>query len=204
MHGLINRAIQGFVRDTYGPEAWTKIAQSCDLAGDGFEPMLSYETAVTDQVLDKVAEDLSKPRDMVLEDIGTYLVSHPNTQRIRRLLRFGGDTFVGFLMSLDDLPDRARLAVPDLDLPRMKLIEEAGGLYSLDIKGVHPGFAPVLVGVLRALADDYGSLALLDWEDRSSGEAHAGVVSISLLDTEFAEGRDFLLGAGRTGQEDVA
>ncbi len=58
---------------------------------------------------------------MLLEDLGTYLVSHPNVQGLRRLLRFGGAGFIDFLHSLDELHDRARLAVPDLDLPQLEL-----------------------------------------------------------------------------------
>ncbi len=85
-----------------------------DLSGarlevDEFEAMLHYEDALTERLLDAVAAEIGVPREAVLEDIGTYLVSNPNVEALRRLLRFGGENFVEFLHSLDELPDRRGL-----------------------------------------------------------------------------------------------
>ncbi|MDZ7908979.1 MAG: heme NO-binding domain-containing protein [Gemmobacter sp.] len=117
MHGLINRSIQCFLRDTYGAPVWATIVREAGLGFDSFETMLTYDAALTDAVLEAAARVLGKPRDYVLEDLGTYLVTHENTQAVRRLLRFGGVSFADFLHSLEDLPGRARLALPDIELP---------------------------------------------------------------------------------------
>ncbi|MFP4406146.1 heme NO-binding domain-containing protein, partial [Rhodosalinus sp.] len=111
MHGLINRAIQCFVADTYGREAWIAVVHRADLGFTEFEAMMIYPEEVTPRVLDAACRELDKAPDELLEDIGTYLVSHPQAEAVRRLLRFGGVNFVDFLNSLDDLPERARLAV---------------------------------------------------------------------------------------------
>lgn len=192
MHGLINRAIQGFVTDSYGADRWVEAARFADLDFIEFEAMLTYDDGVTPRVLDAVCEVLGRPRSDVMEDIGTYLVSHPNVEALRRLLRFGGVTFVEFLHSLDDLPDRARLAVADLHLPRIELRDHAPGRFSLVCDSPIKGFGHVLMGVLRAMADDYGVLALLDHQGCGNG---IETISISLIETEFAEGRVFDLGA---------
>ena len=192
MHGLINRAIQSFVTDTYGREVWAVVTRRAKLDFIGFEAMLVYEDHLTGDLLLALSAELAKPRSLLLEDIGTYLVSHPNLEPLRRLLRFGGLTFVDFLHSLDDLPDRARLAVPDLELPEMRLTDKGGGRFSLICGPIYPGAGHVMVGVLTALADDYGALALVE---------HAGTgtqgerLDIELLEAAFAEGRDFDLGA---------
>ena len=122
MHGLINRAIQCFIRDTYGMKTWSAIAKDAKLGFDNFEALKVYEPHETDRVLTVAAEKLDNPREMLLEDIGTYLVTHPNVDAVRRLLRFGGANFVDFLHSLDELPERARLAVPDLELPGLEYL----------------------------------------------------------------------------------
>jgi hypothetical protein len=140
------------------------------------------------------AMQLSKPRDAILEDVGTYLVSHPNKESLRRLLRFGGVTFTEFLHSLDDLPDRARLAVPDLDLPELELSECALNRFSLLCTGPVSGFGMVLVGVLRAMADDYGALVILDHEGWQDGCER---IAITLVETEYAQGRQFDLGGAQ-------
>ena len=88
MHGLINRSIQCFLRDTYGPASWSAIAGAAGLGFDNFEPLLIYDAALTESVIAAAAGYLQRPRETVLEDLGTYLVSHPNLEALRRLLRF--------------------------------------------------------------------------------------------------------------------
>ena len=192
MHGLINRAIQCFFRDSYGRERWIEITHLADLGFADFEAMLHYDDAVTEAVLEAAARTLGVARETVLEDIGTYLVSHPNVEALRRLLRFGGVSFVEFLHSLDELPDRAKMAVDDLVLPQMELREFGGNRFSLTCHSPHKGFGHVMMGILRTLADDYGALVFLEHQ---GGKAGIEVIEITLIETAFAAGRSFELGA---------
>ncbi len=195
MHGLINRSIERFVRDTYGRDAWVSLTHRLDLGFSEFESMLTYDNEVTTDVLTDLATTLDKPLSDVLEDIGTYLVSHPNHEAVRRLLRFSGVTFEEFLHSLDDLPARVRLAVSELDLPRLELREFATDSFCLSVYSKHKGmsgFGHVVTGLLRAMADDYGALVLL--EHKGGGEDHE-IIDVKLLETAFATGRTFDLGA---------
>ncbi|WP_415402366.1 heme NO-binding domain-containing protein [Tateyamaria sp. SN3-11] len=192
MHGLINRAIQCFVTDSYGLDKWVEATRVADLSFVEFEAMLTYDDDITPALLDAVSQVLGRPRNEVMEDIGTYLVSHPNVEALRRLLRFGGVNFAEFLHSLDDLPDRARLAVSDLNLPRIELRDHSPTHFSLICESPIEGYGHVMMGVLRAMADDYGVLALLDHTGSGKG---IETISITLIETEFAEGRVFDLGA---------
>ena len=191
MHGLINKAIQCFVLDTYGRETWREMAQSAALPVMQFEAMLIYEDTLTEQALDATARFLDKPRTDVLEDIGTYLASHPNVEALRRLLRFGGAHFIEFLYSLDDLHDRARLAVDDLELPRLTLVRHTENHYSLLCGAAFPGWGHVLVGILRVMADDYGALACLE---HCGTKDQTETIDIRLVHTSYAQGRKFVLG----------
>lgn len=190
MHGLINRSIQGFLRDTCGAATWGLVAREARLGFDSFEPMLTYDAGLTTTVLAAASKVLNRPFDSMLEDLGTYLVSHPNTEALRRLLRFGGVTFEDFLHSLEDLPERARLALPDLDLPGLELAETNYAEYRLAIHAPFAGMGQVMVGLLRAMADDYGALVLLDY----AGDADT--ILIKLLDHRHSTGRDFDLAGG--------
>jgi len=193
MHGLINRSIQCFVRDTYGAPIWADIAAGANLGFAEFEALMSYPDALTYRVIDTACDRLDKPRDAFLEDLGTYLCSHPNLEAVRRLLRFGGETFVEFLYSLDDLPDRARLAVPDLVLPGLELRDHSGGALTLRCSGDIAGFGHVLVGVLCAMADDYGTLAMFEFLGRQGGDE---LVQVRLLEAQFSSGKQFNLSPG--------
>ncbi|MEZ5885341.1 MAG: heme NO-binding domain-containing protein [Paracoccaceae bacterium] len=181
MHGLINRSLQSFLRDTYGPALWSRIADAAGVGAEGFEAMLTYEDGVTDRVIGAAAQALAKPREALLEDLGIYLVS---LEPLRRLLRFGGVDYVDFLQTVDELPERARLAVADIGLPDLTLDAPEPDQFTLHFDEGHPGFAPVFVGILRAMADDYGAFALVDLD----GERQ---VKVELLQTAYASGRAF-------------
>ncbi|PWR04142.1 heme NO-binding protein [Meridianimarinicoccus roseus] len=194
MHGLVNRAIQCFVRDTYGGTMWERLARQSDAPVAGFEAMFVYDDEVTERMLCAAEDLLGRDRAIVLEDLGTYLVSHPNVGSLRRLLRFGGDTFPEFLDSLDDLPSRAALAVPELELPRFDVMQGEGGIVRVLCRSPRAGFGHVLVGIMRTLADDYGALVLLEHEGR---EGENEWISVSVLSADFAQGRPFQLAADR-------
>lgn len=192
VHGLINRAIQTFLRDTYGAATWRQIVQEAGLGFDSFEPMLIYRRAQTTAVIKAAARILARSPESLLEDLGTALVSRSSTDPVRRLMRFGGVTFVDFLHSLEELRGRGRMAVPDLDLPDLELDEAGPQMYRLTCTTHMPGAAHVLMGLLRAMADDYGALVLLDYKGRSD---HGEAILVHLLDQNHAAGRRFDLAA---------
>lgn len=193
MHGLVNRSIQSFLRDTYGEVVWRQIASDARLGFENFESMLSYKDELTDAVLNASARALERPKEAILEDLGTYLVSHPNLEPLRRLLRFGGVSFVDFLHSIDDLPERGHLAVPDLELPVFELDQQTSQKYLLRCTAPRRGFGHVMIGVLRAMADDYGALAMLEYAGEKDG---VETIMIDLLAARFAAGKPFSLASG--------
>lgn len=199
MYGLVNKAIESFVVETYGLGAWQAIVVEADLGIDTFESMLMYEDEVTERLLQTAVERLNKPHAMVLEDIGTFLVSHPRMPALRRLLRFAGAEYEDFLHSLEDLPGRIRIALPDLILPAMELRHHGTGEFELSCGTLFPGFGHVMVGLLQAMADEYGALVTIT-HDGAPAEAASGanpgaeVISIRLHEPQFSTGRRFALG----------
>jgi hypothetical protein len=82
------------------------------------------------------------------------------------------------------------LAVPDLQFPQLELMQEQAGQFTLYLRHAHSDFAYVFVGVLRALADDYGALVLLEPVEAVDGSC---VLDIRLADVRFSEGNAFSL-----------
>lgn len=191
MHGLILKTFQVFIMDTHGRATWETIARAAEVEPYELEAMLSYERALLKRLVQSAEKVLDRPCTQFLEDIGTYLVSHPNREGLRRLLRFGGVDFIEFLHSLDDLPGRARLAVPNLVLPEIEVIDEDATHFVLTVTGEMSSFGFVMVGLLRAMADDYGALVLLDHHGAGCVVQR---IEITVVETAFAEGRDFDLG----------
>lgn len=198
MFGLLLRSIQTYLRQTFGADIWARVLRAARQPPDGFEPMLTYDAEVVDLVLTAAAEQLSRPIEAILEDVGTFLVADPDHRSFRRLLRFGGANFADFLLSLEELPDRARLALPGVDLPQISLREEGQGKVALVLESKVPALFPIMLGALRAMADDYGALVLIDMDAGESGSACRAVLRVHLLEAAHGEGRRFALSQGAT------
>lgn len=185
MHGLINKSVQSFLRAHYGEAVWREVAEVIGVAPEGFEAMLHYDDRLTEELLSAAQAVLDEPREALLEDIGAWLAM---TEPLRRLLRFGGVDYWDFLFSLDDLQGRGLMALPDLELPELTLRTEAGGRLMLLVSGSFPGWGAVLAGLMRAMADDYGALVLIEPLGPQAGVER---VQVHLLEASFSEGRRF-------------
>lgn len=193
MHGLINRTIETFLRSTYGVETAETILAEAGAPEEGFESMRDYEAQLTIAVLRAATRHTGAPRDSLLEDIGTFLVWHPGFWPVRRLLRFSGASFEEFLEAFDDLPARVRMAIPELELPGLEVERESQTDFAVAVSPPR-GYGALLSGVIRAMADDYGSLATID---RGPAEAGGELLRVRLHDARFSEGRAFSLSRKR-------
>ena len=184
MDALLLRSLQSYVIDTFGLESWKRICNATGAKVETFEPMLRYDPGTTDRVAQVAADVLGRSVDAVWEDVGTYLVTNPEREGVRRLLRFGGTCYADFLHSLEERPGRARLAMPHLDLPEVTLDETGPDRFELRCQSHLAGLQRVLVGLLTAMADDYGALCLI-------APGTDARTSITVLDSRHARGRRF-------------
>ena len=104
-------------------------------------------------------------------------------------MRFGGTTYADFLQSLEDLPGRARLALPDADLLALDLRDRSPTDYTLFCRSDLSGAGHVLVGILRAMADDYGALSVVDHRGQTPDGQEE--IAITLAEGAFSAGRSF-------------
>ncbi len=164
MHDLVSRAVEKFLAEASVPLQ----------AGAGILP--------PGQMLRDAALHLDKPVDDLIEDLGAWLVQQ---DEIWRLLRFCGRDFLDFLLRLDELPDRIRLVTDDLDIPEIALSRSEDGLLWVTLSGGPPAWTALLGGLLRAMADDYGTLCVIT--------PHDGGLCIDVSDSAFAAARTFHL-----------
>ncbi|MCP5072149.1 MAG: heme NO-binding protein [Rhodobacteraceae bacterium] len=190
MHGMFNRGLQCYVRDIFGPHVWEETCTRAELPFFNFETMLPYDDDITEAVLTSLSAVLDRPRNEVLEDFGTYVVSEARLSAVRKLLRFGGDTFEEFLHSLEDVHDRAKLALPDLDVPHLRLEPHSETQLTLHYRFAKLGFGTVFLGLLRGMADDYGALVVIDHICNRKGAIDADRFEISLMHLGWTEAVD--------------
>lgn len=147
-----------------------------------------YDDATTEDLLTSFGTLVGRQRDEILEDFGTYVVSEEALSAVRRLLKFSGENYVEFLQSLNFVYDRAKLAVPDLDVPTMELVAHGPKRFTLYSRFRKCGFGATLLGLLRALADDYGALVSIQHDRRILKHLDEDVFTIDLLREDWRAG----------------
>jgi hypothetical protein len=190
MHGLINRGLQSFVLRIYGSDVWEDVCADAGLGFNNFETMLTYDDILTEQVLDVICTTTKRLRADILEDFGTFIVSEHCSPAVKKLLRLGGQTFVEFLHSLEDVYDRVQIAIPDLETPSMRLEVRSRVEYVLRYEFYKCGFGAVFLGLLRAMADDYGSLVTITHETRSFAGIDNDIFYIHVFRDEWQANSD--------------
>jgi len=182
MHGFIIHGIEIFLRRRHGDDVWAAACAVSGLDRRGTQIMRDYPPETLRQALRAAADILSIGCDELLEDIGGWV---PRLENMRHILRFSGSTFEDFVLSLDDLHDRARMVLPGLELPRITTEITGDHSYRLTVTSDSQEWYPVLAGLLRGMADEYGVLAMVDTQD--------DVLTVSIADDQFAEGGEFSL-----------
>lgn len=181
MHGIVNRSIQEFVRSTYGERAWRDACRNAQIDERGFHLARTYPDESTLELFSIAGAPLGKTAHEMVEDLGIWLASRP---ALARLLRFGGSDFSQFLLSLPELPGRLRMVVPGLDLPPVTVTQD-GQSYCVSAPGAAGMWERAIAGMLHAMADAYGALAIIDYVE--------GGLRVEVPLAEFAEARPFSL-----------
>jgi hypothetical protein len=199
---MVCKALELHLRGVHGAELWRRTRIAAQLEFDSFETLSLYDDATFDRVVGAAAAQVNVPRNVLLEDLGTWLCTDPSMEAVRRLMRFSGVTYLDFLHSLDELHERARMAVPRLDLPAISLTECEQGDLSISTTWRIGGAAAALTGILRAMADDHGVLALIEaGTTERRGPLFVERISCRVVDAGFAAPRSFTL--ARQGAPDA-
>ncbi len=77
-------------------------------------------------------------------------------------------------------------------MPFLETADHGGGQFTLRLTFDPPGFGHVFVGILRAMADEYGALVFLEHRGATGG---VETVAVEVIEMQFAAGRDFALAA---------
>ena len=180
MHGLIIRAVELFLRARHGDAVWAAVCAETGLDRRGTQIMRTYRAEMLQRIIFSASTALRIEREELLEDIGGWI---PRLENVRYIMRFSGSSFEDFVLSLDDLHDRARIVLPGLELPKIATQMVAPQHYHVDITSDARDWYPVLAGLLRGMADDYGVLAIV--------ERHEGQLDVRIADERFTEGSQF-------------
>ncbi len=186
MHGLINYGLQNFATRVFGHALWLDVCSAARLPSEEFETMLIYEDWMTDAVIREIAEKTNNTRESMLEDFGTFLVSEHSSPMVLRLLQLGGARFEEFLEALPNVYEHLKIAIPELEMPLMHLEENGEGDYGVHFISPRDGYGEVCLGLLRAMADQYGVLVTVSLKKERQENEVLNMLKIRIFDTREA------------------
>jgi hypothetical protein len=190
MHGMVNRALQGFIVANCGPDVWEEVRSIARLPEDGFEAMHTYDHAVTLACFGAAVDVLDK---------------HPNT-------------LAGGYRHLSDHRPRAGTAAPPAALRRRQFrgiprlaggtarsraacdagagnagnhpAAEGGGRFRIAARWPVPGIAPLLRGRCARWPTTTARWSTWNWR----GSKRVGIAADRGPRHRFQRGRSFSLG----------
>ncbi|MEO0344438.1 MAG: diguanylate cyclase [Pseudomonadota bacterium] len=173
MLGLINQGLRSFVLAFHGEKSWSAMrARRAELPED-FEVLLDYPPDITTTLLAEIAMIRDVDRRDVLEDLGTYLVTNLWEARIRDLILTCGADFNNFMARAPVILQALEQIEPRSNCKAFSFKTKAKGQYEIRNSGDMLYAAPLIVGVLRAIADHFGALVTLKHkQNKWGGHAH--------------------------------
>jgi len=152
MYGLVNQALEDFVRQGFGDAAWNKIRDDAGISLDMFVSMDSYPDDITYKLVGAATEVLGLQAPQILEAFGEHWVLYTAQAGYGEMLAMFGSDLRSFLNNLDNLHSHVAMSFPALRPPSFAVeqIEGGPGLL-LHYRSERAGLAPMVVGLLKGL-----------------------------------------------------
>ncbi|MEM7205546.1 MAG: heme NO-binding domain-containing protein [Planctomycetota bacterium] len=182
MYGLVNKAIEELICRQHGAAAWRRIVERAGLDDTGFVSMDDYPDSVTYGLVQSASAELDVPGADLLEAFGRHWISYTGREGYGELLDASGRSFDEFLDQLDALHSRVGLTLPNLRPPSFVVERGEPGAWRLRYYSERVGLAPMVVGLVRGLADRFGMEVDVMLEAPRSAESDCDVFAIRLAE----------------------
>lgn len=155
MYGLVNRATEEMVCSRFGNDTWDQIRQTAGLAEISFGSLDRFPDPVTYQLIRAAAEVLDMPAEELLESFGEDWTLYTAQESYGDMMAMFGKTFAEFLGNLDHMHGHIAVAMPELRPPSFRCAELGDGRYRLHYHSTRDGLAPMVVGLIKGLAERF-------------------------------------------------
>lgn len=179
MYGLINQSIQNMIESQCGTPAWERVRARAGVPGD-FSAMEQYPDELTSALIDAASIELGQPRTEVMESFGRFWTLHTARRGYAELLGALGDSFVTALQNLDVMHGRIALTFPRLRPPSFRCSDITATRLRLHYYSDRAGLTSFVVGLIKGLAEVYGTTIVVTQADRKPDEMDHEVFEIHL------------------------
>jgi len=154
MYGMVNRAIEDLIVSSAGTDTWEQIKLKAGLENLQFLDSSNYEDDITYKLVAAASVVLDQPPYDVLHAFGRHWVLYTGREGWASLFNVAGSDFISFLEQLDEMHARVSTAMPEGKMPEFTLIRKDGN-FDLEYRSEREGLAPMVVGILSGLAEQF-------------------------------------------------
>ena len=152
MYGLVNQALEDFVRRGFGDAAWNRVRGGAGISLDMFVSMDSYPDDITYKLVGAATEVLGMDAPQILEAFGEHWVLYTAQAGYGEMLAMFGSDLRTFLFNLDNLHSHVGMSFSHLRPPSFQ-VEQIDGTDALLLhyRSERAGLAPMVIGLLKGL-----------------------------------------------------
>lgn len=152
MNGIINLAIEDFVRSRAGESALEAVHKKCPGPLGGFLRTNSYGDDVTNGLAAAACEVLGLSPDVLLFQLGEHFVEYVGRSGYEDLLKLLGTDFPLAIQNLDRLHAWVARAYPESKTPRFECTDVGEDTLVLRYHSPRTGLRQLVEGLLHGLA----------------------------------------------------
>ena len=159
MHGLVNRAIEGLLCSRFGEGAWRRIQAAACAELHSISRVETYPDQLTYDLIAAASSVTGHTPEELLRLIGQHWIQHTAAEGYGDLLEGMGETLGEFLANLNEIHGRVALLFDDIEPPVLTLVHRSDDEMELHYSSHRAGLAPMVIGMIEALAERFGTSA---------------------------------------------
>ena len=151
MYGIVNKAIEELVTETFGEDKWERIKAKSGIEIDYFISSEPYDDDITYQLAGTIAEEMKMPLAEVLHAFGEWWILRTGKEKYGYLLESGGDSLREFLINMPLFHNRVMMMYPKLAPPEFQISEIEENSLHLHYLSHRKGLTDFVRGLLNGL-----------------------------------------------------
>ncbi|XP_022673455.1 guanylate cyclase soluble subunit beta-1-like isoform X3 [Varroa jacobsoni] len=156
MYGFFCSALEEFIVEKHGRDAWIKILRKSHvkLHGGSFLLHKQYPDDLLLKLVQSAADTIGLSPDDVLEELGSHFLSYCLARGYDKMLRVLGSNLSDFLSNLDNLHDHVTVSYCNMKAPSFRVTPGPNGSIHLHYYSTRKGLQGIVRGLVKTVARD--------------------------------------------------
>ena len=152
MYGLLNAALKEFVVESYGTDAWQRIASESAPGIGEFNTLASYPDELTYSMVGCACRVTGSSFEALMFSFGEFWVPFTDSQGYGAMFEIAGESLREFLMMLDALHARVARGFPKLQPPSLRCDRIDERTLRMHYLTSRKNLCPMIPGILSGLS----------------------------------------------------